>query len=1113
VATSTYKEWLARGRVHQREGRAVDAMICYRRAAHSVPRAADPRYYLGEVLWQLGRTADARAAWHETTVLSPQHIAARQALAEASLVAGDLSAAKAAADAVLAKRPADLRANTISALAALDQTANGDERDRAAAALARLMPQAAAVLEVPYAAATLGRALSRLPATPGRVALVASLVQVADRLPPALLAAVVPALPRAVVERAIRERALRADEIDGLRSLAQALVIAGDDALGAAAAERYSGLCVQAFAPQLPVLWPRRTAGAALRVALLVSTMEPDGIALAGDVLARLDPATIDLTMLAAGDEGAVRAAIAKTPFAQAPFATMPALPDIASARAIAARDPDLLLDLAGFAYASGPLLAARPARAIWTHVVATPHPVTPLVDRIGIGDGAAWASDITAYRSAAIRSASSSVTAIELAARWDAAVAAHGNREYPAARDGYARVLAEQPGYVPALYLGGVLERDTGDSTAAAAKFEAALALAPDDHDSRVAAAQIALARQDADAAREHALAGLGRQPQHAGLLRVLGHAELARREGQAAVNAFAAAISADPFDGETHYNYGVALQMVNHLADAARAYQRALAFKPDLVDADFNLAIIFDRLGEIDAAVKALEHVLERQPTRAEAHRTLLDVLSGANRGDEWLRAFRRFEARCPSALGLVANALEAYQYQGDFATVDSYLQRLERDEFKPANELDLVDTLEQLLYLTLFFDLDPAARLSLYTTYDKAAQHVYGAPLPRRAERAPGRLRLGYLSADLRNHVMGKMVYEAVRHHDRKRFDIVFYSTSGEADTVTAGFKALDDRFVSLADLPDAEAVRRIAADDLDLLVDLSTHTKGARPAIVARKPARVQITHVASAGALGLSAVDFKLTDRFADPPANADWHLEALLPMAGCVYPFRHIAPATDHPFHRAALGIAPDAIVIGAFVSPLKLSRRTLALWREVLERVPRARLAFSPSAPWLRDFYPRLLKAAGIDEARAVMLPQGRDDAENQARYTLVDLVLDPMPFGGVNGVLEPLDMGVPVVTLCGRSHGERSAYSILSNLGVTATVAQTGREYTDIAVRLADDAAFMRDVRAQIQAGLAQSPLVDMVAHTRNLESAYIAALADKAPDVLAAVGIPVR
>ena len=112
-------------------------------------------------------------------------------------------------------------------------------------------------------------------------------------------------------------------------------------------------------------------------------------------------------------------------------------------------------------------------------------------------------------------------------------------------------------------------------------------------------------------------------------------------------------------------------------------------------------------------------------------------------------------------------------------------------------------------------------------------------------------------------------------------------------------------------------------------------------------------------------------------------------------------------------------------------------------------------------------------------------------------------------MPYGGVNGTLEALDMGVPVVTLAGRRHGERTSYSILANLGVIDTIAQGGREYVDIAVRLAEDAAFMRRVRAAIRAGLAQSALTDMPAHTRALERAYIAALAAKAPESLAATG----
>ncbi len=135
-------------------------------------------------------------------------------------------------------------------------------------------------------------------------------------------------------------------------------------------------------------------------------------------------------------------------------------------------------------------------------------------------------------------------------------------------------------------------------------------------------------------------------------------------------------------------------------------------------------------------------------------------------------------------------------------------------------------------------------------------------------------------------------------------------------------------------------------------------------------------------------------------------------------------------------------------------------------------------------------------------------MLAAGRDEAESQARYHVVDLVLDPLPYGGVNGTLEALDMGVPVVTLCGRRHGERSSYSILANLGVRSTVAHSEREYVAIAARLADDRAFMAHVREAIRAGLAASPLTDIDAHARNLERAYTTALERRYPAALAGI-----
>src|SRR5262249_7365613 len=184
----------------------------------------------------------------------------------------------------------------------------------------------------------------------------------------------------------------------------------------------------------------------------------------------------------------------------------------------------------------------------------------------------------------------------------------------------------------------------------------------------------------------------------------------------------------------------------------------------------------------------------------------------------------------------------------------------------------------------------------------------------------------------------------------------------------------------------------------------------------PGILALKPARVQITHVASSGVVGLSTVDIRLTDAFADLPESQALQLETLLPMAGCVYPYRNVPPADDQPFRRDRLGISADAVVMGAFVNPLKLSRRCLALWREVLERIPRGILAISPMAPERRVIYERLFAAAGIAAARVAVVPQGRDDAENQARYSLVDFVLDPMPYGGVHRTPEALATARPL-------------------------------------------------------------------------------------------------
>jgi predicted O-linked N-acetylglucosamine transferase (SPINDLY family) len=851
-----------------------------------------------------------------------------------------------------------------------------------------------------------------------------------------------------------------------------------------------------------PLAWPRRAAGDALRVHVLI----PPSDAEASRALAFLEHVASDVgdvawTLVA---PGAVAASAGER--LRAVVRPLPARFDAPLAAAIARDAPDVLLDLAGLALASGPVLALRPAGEIVGVPVAGPSHAPPLVDAVLAPDAKAFAVWLRQAVSRARARPQSALDAATLAETFDRAVDAHRAGRAEEAVALYGEIVAAQPEHAPSLHLLAALERETGNVDAAAALLTRAIAGAPSFAEARAAAARVARDRDDVEAGLAIVSDGLATEPRAADLWRVRGELELARHDGVAAEAAFAQALALRPTDAEAHYNLGVALQKQGRRSDAARAYQRALAFDAGFADAHFNLAVLFQEGGAADAAVAAYRAVLERDPTRVAAYRNLGEVLLAAGRVDDWLANFARFEARCPDALPLAVQALEACQYAADVPKLERYLEGLRAERFKARDAVELVDALEQLLYLLLFFDVEAETIHRFARTYAETAPKVYGAPLPRPATRRPGRIRIGYLSADLRNHVMGKMMWQAVQHHDRERFSLHCYSLSAAHDEWTERFAGISDAFVVLAGLSERDAAARIAADDLDLLVDLSGHTKGGKPGILARKPARVQVTHVASAGSVGLDTVDFKLTDRFADVASNQDAMIETLLPMDGCVYPYRHVDPAGAHPFHRAALGIAADAIVLGTFVAPMKLSRRCLALWRDVLARLPRAVLAFSPTHPALRPVFERLAAAAGIARERFVFVPQGRNDAENQARYALVDFVLDPMPFGGVNGVIEPLDAGVPVVTLLGKRHGERSAYTILSNLGVTSTVAEGGREYVDIAVRLAEDGAFLREVKDAIRAGLAQSPLVDMAAHARHLEAAYLAALAERAPEALA-------
>ena len=567
--------------------------------------------------------------------------------------------------------------------------------------------------------------------------------------------------------------------------------------------------------------------------------------------------------------------------------------------------------------------------------------------------------------------------------------------------------------------------------------------------------------------------------------------------RDGEA-LKAFAAAAQRRPEWPEPWLAGGHMLFARGRYKEAAGAFEAAVTRAPTRLDASYNAAKALIRTKRWSLAVPHLARARELAPANEDVWFELRSLLLRLSRYEEAAEDFERFEAVAVPSARLVVAALGSRMRGGDAAREAAALERALDWPYAEGNE----ELVAELLALLQYVDVPQERLFSIYRTYDRLQQARQRgvAPLARqRGDSDPVR-RIGYLSADFRDHVMGKLLLPVIKGHDRKRFEVRAYALAPpeNSDAVTTQWRDAVDEFVNVAALDDRAAAEAIAADDLDLLVDLMGHSSYARPGILRFKPARIIVTHLGYHGALGLSQVDYKITDRYADTAATARWQLEAQLPIDTCVLPLRRVAASPDSGLTRAAIGLPEDATVFGAFVGVLKLSARCVGVWRRVLEAVPGSVLAFSPQRDEDRRAIERRLTGLGFPASRIAFMPFRRaDDGYNRARYALIDVALDTMPYTGGDTTAAALDAGVPVVTRVGGRHAERMGYSILMHLGLTQTIAQTDDGYIELAVRLAQDRAFRDDVRAAVARAMQDPAVTDPVRYARSLEAAYDRAL----------------
>ena len=542
-------------------------------------------------------------------------------------------------------------------------------------------------------------------------------------------------------------------------------------------------------------------------------------------------------------------------------------------------------------------------------------------------------------------------------------------------------------------------------------------------------------------------------RRPGHIGALGNLAHSLFQREEFAAALETYDRLIAAMPQAGaEIWNNRGICQQRVGDRASAERSFRRALALQPDVAEINANLGFLLYDSRRYEDAGASLRKAHALDPRRALVAAQALDV-------DLQFADWRDFERKREEIVASVAS-----------------FDHEPRQSVPP--------------YLLLAICDDPALQLAAAKRWAWPERESAPADDGRRERRSrDGPLRVGFVSSAFHEHPVSRLLVDLLERLDRNRFEVHAYALGrGEPDALRARVERAVVALTELGHLPAAAMAERIGADRIDMLFDLTGHTGQARPDLFASHPASVQVNYLGYAGTLGATYYDFVVTDPITTPPSAQGDFVERTCCVGECYLPSDTQRSAVAPPM-RAEYGLREDAFVFVSQAAPYKLLPSVFDVWMRFLRSLSDAML-------WLRPvdaIAQRNLRAEadrrGVDPRRLAFAPN-EPVARYLARYALADLYLDTYPFGSHTTVNDALWMGLPVVTIAGRSMAARTSATQVRAAALPELVAGSLDEYEAMALSLARDRERLAALTARLRGSVRASALFDMARYTQAFE-----------------------
>jgi len=578
--------------------------------------------------------------------------------------------------------------------------------------------------------------------------------------------------------------------------------------------------------------------------------------------------------------------------------------------------------------------------------------------------------------------------------------------------------------------------------------------------------------------------------QPNHVGALQLLGVVTHQTGNDDLAVKWIRQAIALRPDYAEAHNNLGLALASQGKPDEAVAAYRRAILLKPDSPEVHNNLGNALKDLRQLDDAVAAYRQALALKLDYPRAQNNLGVALAAQGRLDEALAAYRH-ALRLKTDLGIHSNLVYALHFHPDHdrTAIAEEQQRWSRHISEPLK------------------------------------QSVLSHPNARNPER---RLRVGYVSPDFRDQVVGRNLRPLFRCHDHENFEILCYSGVARPDALTAEFQRYARQWRGTLGAPDEVLATMIRQDAVDILVDLSQHLAGNRLPVFALQPAPVQVSFAGYPESTGVEAINYRISDRWLESESGIDagrtpQDIPQEMQVAGC-----RLQDDSERNFHPGSCILHPASafspfecvflidtfwcydpcgvevtlnelpalgngyITFGCLNSFLKVNEPVLRLWAQVLGKVRDSRLILLSAYGSHRQRTLEILAREGIASHR-VEFVVSRPRRDYLALYHRPDLALDPFPYNGHTTSLDAFWMGVPVVSLVGERPVSRAGWSQLSNMGLSELAAFSEDDYVRIAAQLAGDLPRLAELRATLRSRMEASLLMDAPRFTRQIEAAY--------------------